>query len=339
MAKTIRICTFNVENLFSRYKFVDEKFTGVKYEEYVHPIGLASIKNRTGAIKRKEITDVQRKNTALAILEHKPDILCVQEVESMAALRIFNQMYMKNYYAYTMVIDGNDPRGIDVGVMITKELADKVTALRSHCYDATDATKPVLHGTQKNTFLTKNAVFSRDCLEVEMDLQGKPITLLVNHLKAQDRSPQSSGPRRLAQAKRVAQIVQQNQSNGRLPIVLGDLNIDIVQKNYDDSLKPLFQNTPNLYDAIAEKVTAAQDRWTHFQERKDKKGKPSGGTVSRLDYILLDEGLKNNVSAVHINRKGLSTACKQYTGARYKGVAGEGTEASDHCPVVVELLL
>jgi len=56
--------------------------------------------------------------TAKAISETKADVIALQEVESLAALRRFRNDYLKRRgYDHVIVLDGNDPRFIDVAVM------------------------------------------------------------------------------------------------------------------------------------------------------------------------------------------------------------------------------
>ena len=57
-------------------------------------------------------------NTGRIIGEVKADVLCLVEVESRPVLRSFNDTILKAApYPHAMLIDGNDDRGIDVGVM------------------------------------------------------------------------------------------------------------------------------------------------------------------------------------------------------------------------------
>jgi endonuclease/exonuclease/phosphatase family metal-dependent hydrolase len=149
------------------------------------------------------------------------------------------------------------------------------------------------------------------------------ITLLINHFKAQDGTAAST-KRRALQAKYVRKYAELAAQDGKLPIVIGDLNIDTKQKGYDNSLDPLLKST-----AIKDPFKAGPDLWTHFYSH-DK-------SVSRLDYILVSPKLK--VTATDIFRKGLSTKCKQYAGTRFSTIGPEHTEASDHCPtsIVIEV--
>ena len=45
------------------------------------------------------------------------DVVCVQEVENLDALRAFNRSRLANPYRYEVLVEGNDPRFIDVGIL------------------------------------------------------------------------------------------------------------------------------------------------------------------------------------------------------------------------------
>jgi endonuclease/exonuclease/phosphatase family metal-dependent hydrolase len=322
----LKITTFNCENLFGRYRFLDKfPVTAVKdFETMLQIPDVVALEGRSGGIKPAPVAKSQRITTGKAILGAKPDILAVEEVENLATLRIFNDKYMGNYFDRIVLIDGNDARGIDVGLLIRKGLKADVMAIRTHVDDAL-AGGFLPKSTRLDTKNVAKAVFSRDCLEVDVKIAGKMLTFLVNHFKAQD-GKATSTTRRINQAKRVAEIVEDVRNAGKLPIVMGDLNMDTGQSDYDNSLQALatsqslvdpFQNVPN--------------HWTHFYASKK--------TVSRLDYILLDKSLAGAVTGTDIFRNGLSPKCKQFTGPRLPSMSGNDLEASDHCPTSVILQL
>ncbi len=325
----LRVTTFNLENLFNRYALLDTPWENRSYEKLVQAVGLASIASRAGDLVSYEVTLVQRDNTGRAILDSNPDILAVQEVENLYTLRIFNKQYLKSYFDRMILIDGNDPRGIDVGFLVRKGFAGQITDIRTHIDEGKDG-KPVLRGVGGPQtavgYPATNAVFSRDCLCVDVAFGGKTLTFLVNHLKAQDGTP-AADARRALQAKRVMALAAEARNQGKLPIVLGDLNADVAdakqnknksKKRAGESLVPLL-TAPGLDDAFA----ATPENWTHYYESDD--------SVSRLDYILVDKQLK--VKGGEILRKGLSLKCEQTNAVRYPTIGLAHSEASDHCPV------
>lgn len=64
----------------------------------------------------------------------KADIVCTVEVDNRTALKNFNDPVLKDFstaYQHTMLIDGNDDRGIDVGVLSNYE----IESIASHIDD------------------------------------------------------------------------------------------------------------------------------------------------------------------------------------------------------------
>src|SRR5262249_48762485 len=130
------------------------------------------------------------------------------------ALRQFSEKLLPEVrgipYDQTMLIDGNDDRGIDVGLMVRQPY--RVGWMRSHVDDA-DA--------------RGRRIFSRDCPEYSIwTPQGDVVWLLVNHFKSKGYGGQeTSNARRSAQAKVVRDIYARLRSEGATLIaVLGDFN-------------------------------------------------------------------------------------------------------------------
>jgi endonuclease/exonuclease/phosphatase family metal-dependent hydrolase len=314
---TLRIATFNVENMFNRYALLDEPWENRDYEKMVQVVGLVSVASRAGDLVQYSTTEIQRNNTAQAILDTQPDVIALQEVENLYTLRIFNDSYLDNYFDKLLLIDGNDPRGIDVGLMLKKGFAGQIVAIRTHMDDTVAGKTSVERGSRAGFgYLANNALFSRDCLEVDIAVRGKTLTLLVNHLKAQD-GTKAATKRRTDQSAQVGKYVDRAVLDGKLPIVLGDLN----SAGADGSLKGVLQNQ-HLQDPFA----AIDDKWTHYYVPAKE--------YSRLDYILPDKRL--GVTGHDIIRKGITKKATRVHD-RYPTVGLEHTEASDHCPVVIEL--
>jgi len=310
--KSLKIASFNVENLFNRYAALDIPWKDRNYEQFVQAVSVVSIASRKGDLVDYATTDVQRNNTALAILEAKPDILAVQEIENIYTLRNFDHIYLDGYFDRMVSIDGNDLRGIDVGVLLRKGLDVKIINIRTHIDDADSGEYVTRQSVANFGYVVRGAIFSRDCLEVDLKVDDKTITLLVNHLKAQDATP-GSAVRRRKQAERVAEIVKEAHEAGKIPIVLGDLNAP----DGDSTLDPLLKS-PFLKDPFPDGT------WTHYYIPEK--------SMSRLDYILPHKSIE--VMSTDVIRTGLTTKCKEYPGPRFPTIGPMHTEASDHCPVV-----
>lgn len=327
----LRVTSFNCENLFGRYRFLNLP-PEQQNKDYAKSIQIFDVVAFGGnRIKPAAIGEAQRHNTGAVPLAVKPDILAVCEVENLTTLRLFNAVYMKNYFDRIVLLDGNDPRGIDVGLLFRKGLKAEIGAIRSH---ADDAAAGGFLGTTNMLDMAGRvgkASFSRDCLEVDVDVGGKPLTFLVNHFKAQEigsNGNDSTTAKRRGQAERAALIARRARASGRLPIVLGDLNKDVASATYDDSINPVAKSTSfvNPFKALP-----ADARWTHFYASKK--------SVSQLDYILPDKGLASFIEGVDIFRGGLSTDCKQFTGKRVGTIDKDNLEASDHCAISVDFTL
>lgn len=315
----LTLTTFNLENLFNRYRLLDEPWENRAYEKMVQAVGLVSIASRQGDLVSYPLTEIQRNNTAQAILDSAPDMLAVQEVENLHTLRLFNDEYLDDYFDRMVLIDGNDPRGIDVGLLLRAGFKGEIIDIRTHVDEPQKKGASVKRGSNAFGYLAGGALFSRDCLEVDVRAGGKTLTLLINHLKAQDGGT-ASVARRKKQAARVKELAVSARGADKFPIVLGDLNADY-HRVKDGSLDPLVKDNSILADPFS------KEEWTHYYT--------SGKKVSRLDYILPDKRLP--VVSTHIVRKGLTKKCRQYIGERYPTVGLEHTEASDHCPVSVVL--
>ncbi len=330
----LRVTAFNCENLFGRYRFLDRP-PGQQPTDFWRDIQIFDViafePGRSNKLKPKPIAEAQRKNTAAAILAAKPDILAVCEVENLTTLRLFNAIYLGNYFDRLVVMDGNDPRGIDVGLLLRKGLKADIASIRTHADDA--AAGGYLPTTNMLDMAGRvgKASFSRDCLEVDVDVGGRALTFLVNHFKAQETKADGSDPttaKRRGQAERVALIAKRARAAGRLPIVMGDLNKDIAAPQYDESISPVAKSTVFVNPV---KQLPATERWTHFFESRK--------SVSQLDYILPDKGLVGAIDSVDIFRGGLSPRCKQFTGPRVGTIDADGLEASDHCALSVTFRL
>ena len=83
--------------------------------------------------------------TARVIQEIDPDILAVVEAEDRPSLVRFNKELLGGMFEHVMLVDGNDDRGIDVGIMT--KTGFEIESIRSNV-DAEDST---------------GIIFSRDC--------------------------------------------------------------------------------------------------------------------------------------------------------------------------------
>jgi endonuclease/exonuclease/phosphatase family metal-dependent hydrolase len=160
-----------------------------------------------------EVSDkVKSLGTALRVLG--ADVIALQEVENKALLdRLRREQLADQGYTELRLIEGNDPRGIDVALLSRFAVTREV----SHIADR-------FPGVDGDTATHR---FSRDCLEVDLEIAGRKLTLLVNHLRAAT-GGSSDTARRRAQAARVREIADAAiaASPSGLLAVVGDLNAD-----------------------------------------------------------------------------------------------------------------
>lgn len=302
----MRVATFNCENLFARYRF----------GEGVSPSAAGSEGWTIEEQAYHKSSLETRKLTALAIRELEADVVCLQEVENLTVLRTFRSRYLEGprVYPYILVIDGPDPRHIDVAVL---------------------SRRPIVSArTWQHLRIGSKEIFSRDCLEVDVaPEQGELVTLYVNHLKSMMGGRGPTGARPRLQAEKVLEIVKgrfgDDPSQGRW-IVCGDMN----DYRGDDeegkcAIEGLIDWSPCV-DVVNERLEPAE-QWTHYYPKADK--------YSQLDYLLVSKALAEaSPGKPEIMRKGLPGRAERYAGERFDDVAYEdGPKASDHAPVVFDV--
>ncbi|MDQ4143498.1 MAG: endonuclease/exonuclease/phosphatase family protein [Actinomycetota bacterium] len=287
---SIRIATFNVENLFARWKF----------DRNVDP----SEANKRGWTVDETLFDElsvdDRALTGMAIREVDADVLALQEVENVDTLKHFRAGALggRRGYPYVAGIDGNDPRLIDVAVL---------------------SRLPIMHVRSYQHLLdpvTKTAtLFSRDCLEADIDAgDGKTVTLFVNHLKSMMGGRDTTRGKRERQAAAVKEIITKRLGGSpgdEAFVVLGDLN-DYLETDEQGStgIAELVE-----WDQLENTVMRLPEdqRWTHFW--------PKGKAYKQLDYLLPSRRLVDtNDRPPEIMRKGTPLRAERYTGERFVGV-------------------
>ena len=144
---------------------------------------------------RDDLDEEAVHNTGQVIAEVDADVLLMVEVEDRLTLhrfqkQVLSEMMGARNYPFNMLIDGNDSRGIDIGLYSRRP----ITSVRSHIFDSA-AGRPI---------------FSRDCPEFEVELTGgAPLWILGNHFKSKIGSPAATTKKRKAQAGRVREIYKE----------------------------------------------------------------------------------------------------------------------------------
>jgi endonuclease/exonuclease/phosphatase family metal-dependent hydrolase len=266
-------------------------------------------------LKRETIREAAIENTARVIREVNSDIFCMIEVEDRIAATRFNDSVIPKVggqkYDHVMLIDGNDDRGIDVGVMTRQSF--HIKSIVSHVDDI-DA---------------EGRIFSRDCAEYEIATpSGNNLLILVNHFKSKGfGSQQENDAKRKRQATRVREIYENRLSEGfEFIAIAGDLN-DIPDR---EPLQPLLGDGSNLIDIMR-----------HPDFRGDgREGTHGNGTKNgKLDYILMSPQLANRVTEGGIERRGVWGGKNGDLFPHFPEIKTAKDAASDHAALWVELNL
>ncbi len=264
-------------------------------------------------LKRETIKEAAIENTARVIREVNGDVLCMVEVENRITANRFNESVIPKIkgvkYDHVMLIDGNDDRGIDVGIMTRQSF--KIHSIVSHV-DDTDS---------------EGIIFSRDCAEYKIITpSNKTLLVLVNHFKSKGFGLQNENDaKRNRQAKRVRQIYDERIKEGfENMVVAGDLN-DTPER---DPLKPLLGNNSDLVDVMSHPKFIGDGRpGTHGNGTKD----------SKLDYILMSPKVASRVQAGGIERRGVWGGKKGDLFPHFPEIKTPKDAASDHAALWVEI--
>jgi predicted extracellular nuclease len=373
----LRIATFNAENILQRFDF-----SGYRNELMRdRALQMVAVENEAQfrMLEQARIvahTDDKMQLTALAIADTRADILCLQEVESLEALKAFEYGYLFRMvgtgYRRKYLAEGNDGRGIDVAVMTRDETADgdpiEFVGLKSHAgltYGELGLHTPELAAVGAEP---GERIFRRDCLELDFRVGGKPLTVFVVHLKSM--GPGKDGidgrlwtmPIRRAESLAVRHIIEerfgkgqgqgQGQAAGGHFMVCGDLNdyrerVVVTGTQHSGYAFEPVREAASGFDPLVEdgflvnlvERRDAMDRWTLFHSRG-----PQEQHLCQLDYILVSPALaETNATAVpDIIRNGQPWRTPFPPGqevARYPRTGWDRPKSSDHCPVAVTLSL
>lgn len=264
-------------------------------------------------LRDEPVNEHAMRNTARVMMDLNADVLGVIEAESRPVLSAFNTEILPALggqpFRHVMLIDGNDERGIDVGLMSRKGYP--IGGLRSHVDDCLPNGQPI---------------FSRDCPEFEVTTPGGTrLLVLVNHLKSKGYGgTAASNARRKAQAERLAQIYKALVDNGASHIaIIGDFNDTPASL----PLAPLLQGT-DLKDIFAHPSFADG-------------GYPGTyglcNASNKIDYILLSPGLFDRVQSGGVFRKGMWPGSRPRRWDAYTEVGREADAGSDHAAVWAEI--
>ncbi|MBZ3692559.1 endonuclease/exonuclease/phosphatase family protein [Phyllobacterium calauticae] len=365
---SVRIATFNVENLMNRFDFSGFK-NNLNKDRTLQLFQINDEEQYRQLEQARAIAhaDDTRQLTALAIAETHADILCLQEVDNIGALNAFEFGYLFKMvgegYRHKYMLEGNDSRGIDVAVLMRDQTRHgepiEFIEMTSHAH------------VTYNDFGLYNAeiaalglepherIFKRDCLEIDVRIGGRPLTLFVSHFKSM--GPPRNGldgrtasmPVRVAEAKAVRRIIEDRfaDSGGSASkhwVICGDFNDyreriviggDSLAGYTFDPVREATSSVDVLLDGgFCENLVERRpvmDRWTLYHTRG-----PEERHLCQLDYILASPALaRTNSKAVpDIIRRGQPYRTifpPDQKVEMFPRIGWDRPKASDHCPVAV----
>ena len=260
-------------------------------------------------LKTELVNERATQNSAQVVRDVAADVIGLVEVEDRRALMQFSNTLLPGIgghpYDQIMLIDGNDERGIDVGIMAKNGY--RIGWMRSHVDDVDSRNR---------------RVFSRDCPEYSIwTPSGAVVWVLVNHFKSKGYGDQeTSNARRNTQAQAVRLIYERLRSEGANNIaVIGDFN------DTADSfaLSPLTAET-DLKDASVH---------PSFQSDGHLGTYGRGTAKEKFDYLLLSPALFDRVKGGGIFRKGVWGPNKVPPWEVYPEMRSSYDAASDHAAI------
>jgi endonuclease/exonuclease/phosphatase family metal-dependent hydrolase len=268
-------------------------------------------------LAKEPIDEVTTNMTAQVLLDVNADVRGVVEVEDRPSLDRFNQDLLGGHFEHVMLIDGNDSRGIDVGIM-TRQGVEIVSMHSTSTFRIRElpasassaATAPSTYAGSRNK---------------------RSVRVLLNHFKSQSGG---GGPKRARQAQGLRDIVDALVKSGEKNlIVMGDLNEGPDgQGNPSPHFAPLYAPSSPLVDVFSLAAFDPGPKPGTFQ---------SCSTTNRIDYIFVSKNLAPKVVDGGVERHGLWGAPTNKNPPSaweiYPTITESGQAASDHAAVFVDV--
>jgi len=314
----LKIATYNVENLF------DLKKNGYEYTEYIP---------NTKSNWNKKTYTIKLRNIARVIKDINADIIALQEIESLQALKDLRYQLKRDglYYQYYKIANLKN-------TTIKVALLSKIPFVYTHEIAVTSSYK------------------YRNILEAKFKINNEDLYMLVNHWKSKA-GPESM---RIVSAKKLAKRVNELGENKNI-IALGDFNSHYEEykifkrkrkHNDTDGVTGINHILGTLY--YQEKADKTELQATHFYNlwydtnNDDRYSYIYRNKKEALDSILVTKNLLNN-KALHYKLNSISTFKKSYLfkkkkiyrwqTSRKKPRVHRGKGYSDHLAVIAEFNL
>jgi endonuclease/exonuclease/phosphatase family metal-dependent hydrolase len=272
--------------------------------------------------------------------------------------RVRAEAESRHFYRSFRVVEANDGRGIDVAFLSKLP----VTSVTSHAHVTfadvpgtwSERVEKLLQGEWEDRGRSRglprpspnDRIFRRDCLEVGIDVAGKPFTVFICHLKANPPYRDMTYPLRRAETLAVRHIIMNRFGTGAAAAnwaICGDMN-DFVEVDGSrvmpdlvtgqpakSALSEWIDDVPPFGVDVCQWIADPTDRWTSYFPRDDVYG--------QLDHIIVSPAVAAANAGVtpRIIREGQPHRAARYAGPRYPRVGWDRPKASDHCPIVVGL--
>lgn len=303
----VRVGTFNLNNLFSRFNFQGEVSTipgqGLGGITLTFDQDQFRVRTFTGRLVRAK-DPVDTIEIARRVREvMNADVLAVQEVEHIEILKQFNREHLENLYPHLALVEGNDQRLIDVGILSKLPIGTIV----SH--------QTAVHPDEPN-----RRVFSRDLLQVEILDNGrnKLLTIYNTHLKSHFVPPGEdeelgaidADTRRARQAETISRILSRMERANSRFVLVGDMNdppdseflapmLTVDNQPLVNSLENPEETRPAKAETPGQGPGPLSKAWTH-------RFNPAGPEFPRyelFDHIWVSQPLAGRFSNPTIDRR------------------------------------
>lgn len=341
----MKIATYNIQNLFHRHNDLIKQKTEIKLEQWNNEFEtlrfkqnrkdsdyrrmrelaeFLSLHNSSDSIKlvTSDLKSFNNSNTVLipenavqnkikVVAQSNPDILLLQEVESRASLIQFNQLIFKeelqNYYKEIIHLDGNDARGLGMGILLKEGY--RIRAIQSFSSERDF----------DGSFLFTNDLQS---YKIETPL-GQFIYVLCVQLTS-DSMDRKFIEKRTRQAKMVSQVYEELRLGGNeMILVLGTLNAPKYSKSISPILKTDMINIAELSNfevALDTGIDSGYYRMGAYRK---------GVNVKQNDYLLASPAMKDRIYGSGMNRKAI-WPLKRPEWDTYDSMQNEKDAASEH---------
>lgn len=368
----IKISTFNIENLFTRFDF--NGFSDSRSKKYLPPVAqfLGDFADQDGDLSKfgdfKRLLeaasisqdDDKRQHSALAMAAVDAEIYCLQEVDSALALERFRDAYFKkaspDYYPQIILHEGNDRRGIDVAAL-SREIRPLMS--KSHAWytpswlgnktirDAFIAKYPKI----KKGIDSRQRIFRRDCLELEYRKGAKELTIFNCHFKSMGGGREKSIGTRQLEALTVREIIKRKFPDPASAnwVIVGDMNdyrmqIKVSAKigadgKFKETIKHLNPSQASGLDPLLDNEFSYNVMEMLPENERWTHYYSGDRTKTQLDYVLVSPALKNSIKGKPvIVRSGQPIRVPNTDDIRrYPRIGHDRPKASDHCPVQVTI--